>query len=518
MSLKTIAFLSNTITKPFDRFLKEHTITHYPLDTIIPQLYSTVVEDVLILVLDITFFKPNYDERFALLKDALIHFREHNHAKLIINTLNDTFYDIFTPYTLQEEQKLVALNVSITSLQQEIHDVAILDFYALCKEYGTRQLINEQNGYLFQMPFTKMAVELLSSQIKERIELFTTPRIKAIAVDADNTLWGGIVGEDGIEGIHIDNNYPGIVYTKFQQNLLALKKSGIILILLSKNDESLVHKVFETKTMPLSLDDFVATSINWNAKSENLSAILERLNLTKSGIIFLDDSATEIEEMRQRMGIACYKMNPENPLENLATLRNITALKTLHISEEDRAKTALYKQENARLSLSSTLVGKEEFIASLEIELAITCNNANHLERITQLINKTNQFNLTTKRYDLAEVKALMQGADVYDVSVKDKFGDMGIVGVVIVHKNEIDTFVMSCRVLGRGIEERILEIITHKHPQLKASYSKTDKNALVEHFYDKNGFNITHQDSATHYEFAHFADVNESIKVNDES
>jgi FkbH-like protein len=518
MSVKTIAFLSNTITKPFDRFLKAYEITHYPLDTIIPQLYATVPEDVLILILDIGFFKPNYEERLSLLKHALIHFRAHNHAKIIINTLNDTFYDIFTPYTLHEEQKLVTLNTSIASLQQEIHDVAILDFYALCKEYGTRQLINEHNGYLFQMPFTKMAVELLSTQIQERLELFTNPRIKAIAVDADNTLWGGIVGEDGIEGIHIDNNYPGIIYSKFQYDLLALKKSGIILILLSKNDESLVHKVFETKTMPLSLDDFVATSINWNAKSENLSAILERLNLTKSGIIFLDDSATEIEEMRQRMGIACYKMNPENPRENLATLRGISALKTLHISEEDLSKTALYKQENARLSLSSTLVGKEEFIASLEIELEITCNNANHLERITQLINKTNQFNLTTKRYDLAEVKAFMHSGNVYDFSVKDKFGDMGIVGVVIIKENTIDTFAMSCRVLGRGIEECVLSIIAHKYPHLKASYIKTDKNALVEHFYEQNGFTITHQDSAIHYEFAHFVDVNESIKVKDES
>jgi len=368
------------------------------------------------------------------------------------------------------------------------------------------------------MPFTKMAVELLATQIKERIELFIIPRIKAIAVDADNTLWGGIVGEDGLEGIHIDNNYPGIVYTKFQYYLKALKESGIILILLSKNDEALVHKVFETKTMPLSLDDFVATSINWNSKSENLNAILETLKLTKAGIIFLDDSATEITEMTQRMSIACYKMNPEHPLDNLVTIRNITALKTVHISDEDRSKTALYKQEKARLALSSTLQGKEEFIASLQIEVCIRCNDISHLERITQLINKTNQFNLTTKRYDLSQIEALMQHGFVYDFSVTDIFGDMGIVGVVIVDENIIDTFVMSCRVLGRGIEERILGIITSKHPHLQASYIKTDKNALVEHFYEQNGFHMTHQDSAIHYEFAHFADINQSIKVNDES
>lgn len=518
MNIHSIAFVSNTITKPFERFLKEYSLTHFPLDTIIDTLYAKVEEELLILLLDESFFSENYDESFLLLKNALLHFRVSNSAKIIINTVNEEFNEIFIPLHVSKELALLTLNQKIVSLQNDVADVAVLDFYALCKEHGSKNLISQRNRYLFQTPFTKMATELLSAKIRELISLFHTPRIKAIAVDADNTLWGGIVGEDGISGIKIDNNYPGIIYKKFQNYLLELKNSGIVLILLSKNDESAVQEVFSKKNMPLKLDDFVATAINWNSKSENLSAILKELSLTKTGIIFIDDSSAEIEEMNQRMQIECFKMNPSNPLENLETLKNITALKTLHVSDEDSKKTALYKDEKERSTLSSTLQSKDDFITSLKIEISVTCNNAHHLERITQLTNKTNQFNLTTKRYELHEIKELMQEGFVYDFSVNDKFGDMGLVGVVIIKDNAIDSFLMSCRILGRGIEECVLEFITRRHQNLSATYCKTEKNSLVEEFYDKNGFELTQAQGSKHYKFRNFADINENIKVNYES
>jgi FkbH-like protein len=521
VSITSIAFLSNTITKPFDRFLKSYTLTHYPLDTIINTLYSKIDEELLVILLDGSFFGENYNESFLLLKNALINFRENNRAKIIINTVDTEFNQIFTPYHVSKELALVSLNMQIASLQNEILDLGILDFYLLCKEHGRKNLVNEKNGYLFQTPFTKLAIEHLSAKIEELISLFSTPRIKAIAIDADNTLWGGIIGEDGLSGIKIDNNYPGIIYKKFQNYLLELKNSGIILILLSKNDESAVQEVFTKKNMPLALDDFVATAINWNSKSENLSAILEELSLTKTGIIFLDDSATEIEEMRQRMGIDCYKMNPASPLENIEMLKNITALKALHVSDEDVKKTVLYKVEKERQTLNTTLQSKEDFIASLGIKISVTCNNENHIERITQLTNKTNQFNLTTKRYELSQIKELMKSGTVYDFSVSDKFGDMGLAGVVIIKEDEIDSFLMSCRVLGRGIEEAVLTFITQKHSNLRATYYKTEKNSLVEEFYENNGFELLDTDATTpskHYKFAKFADINKDIKVNYES
>ena len=518
VSINKIAFLSNTITKPFDRFLKSYTLTHYPLDTIINTLYTKVEEELLVILLEFSFFGNEYKNSFTLLKNALINFRANNNAKIIINTVDTEFNEIFTPTHVNKELALVTLNAQIASLQNEIIDLGVLDFYSLCKEHGAKNLINEKNGYLFQTPFTKLAMELLSAEIEKLISLFHTPRIKAIAIDADNTLWGGIIGEDGISGIKIDNNYPGIIYKKFQNYLLELKNSGIILILLSKNDESAVQEVFSRKNMPLKLDDFVATSINWRSKSENLNTLLEELKLTKTGIIFIDDSSAEIAEMEQRLGIECYKMNPANPLENIETLKNITALKTLHVSYEDAKKTALYKDEKERTTLSTTLQSKDDFITSLHIEISFTCNNLNHIERITQLTNKTNQFNLTTKRYELSQIKELMQNSFVYDFSVRDKFGDMGLVGVVIVKENQIDSFLMSCRVLGRGIEESVLNAITQRHQNLSARYCKTDKNSLVEEFYEKNGFQLLENGECKHYIFEHFADVNDAIKVNYES
>lgn len=508
--MKSIAFLSNTITKPFDRFLKEYSSTHYPLDTIIEQLYNGLEEDIVIILLEASFFQ----NEFSLLQNAIKAFRKAHSTKIIINTVSQRYNDIYTPSTLAKELTLVELNTQIVSLSEEFTNIAILDFYTLVKHHGYNNLINEKNGYLFQTPFTKLALELLSSKIEELISLFKNPRIKAICVDADNTLWGGIVGEDGIEGVSIDNNYPGVIYKKFQEYLLELQESGIILILLSKNDAALIKELFATRKMPLCLDDFTKIAVNWEAKSENLEQILQTLKLTKSGIIFLDDSEVEILEMRQRMEIECFKMNPKNPLENLQTLRSIVSLKTIHLGSEDRNKTLLYKDEASRLELNETLGSKEEFIASLNIIITVSLNQVEHIERITQLINKTNQFNLTTKRYTLQEVQELMQSGYLYDFSVKDKFGEMGIVGIVIVKDSSIDTFLMSCRVLGRGIEERILAFVNSQHPALKAKYTPSQKNSLVENFYEKNGFILERQDKSKHYKFAQNVDINESIKV----
>jgi len=510
VSLHSIAFLSNTITKPFDRFLKEYNVTHYPLDTIIEQLYNDIEEELIIILLDPSFFQND----FSLLRNAIFHFRTKKSTKIIINTVSDNFNDIYIASNIQNELKLVKLNTNIVALSVEFTNIAILDFYTLVKENGYKHLINEKNRYLFQTPFTKLGLELITKKIEVLISLFEKPRVKAIAVDADNTLWGGVVGEEGINAIHIDNNYPGVVYRKFQEYLLALKESGILLILLSKNDNELVKETFETRDMPLSLDDFVESAVNWNSKSENLTLILQKLKLTRSNIIFLDDSDIEISEMSERMEINSFKMNPSNPLDNLTTLQNIETLKAIHLTAEDMKKTLLYKDEESRGVLQETLGKKEDFIASLNITITVKQNEVKNLERITQLINKTNQFNLTTHRYELSEVEEFMNSSYIYDFSVKDKFGDMGLIGVVIIKDKNIDTFLMSCRVLGRGIEERILAFITSKHSDIKANFIPTNKNRLVENFYENNGFKLIKEDTVKYYKFVKNVDINRDIKV----
>ncbi len=519
MNISKISFLSNTVTKPFKRFLGGFEISHYPLNTVIQQLFTKLDDEVLVVVLDIGFFAVDYNKNFEILKNALIAFRQNNNSKIIINTVFDEFNDIYMPSKYKQEAKLISLNEQIASLMTEINDLAVLDFYGLCKEHGACNLIDKKNRYLFQVPFTKQALKLISDRIKELILLFKQPRIKVMVLDADNTLWGGIIGEDGLDNIQIDNNYPGIIYREFQQYCLELKQSGIILILLSKNDLQTIDEVFDAKNMPLKLEDFAAVAVNWEPKSENLIKILKKLKLSTSGVIFLDDSDAEIAQMSQRVGIKCYKMHPENPLLNLQTLKDIPNLKTLHVSDEDSNKTKLYRQEEERLNLSEMLQSKDDFIASLKINITVTCNNNAHLQRIAQLINKTNQFNLTTKRYDLAQIKQMMQNDFVYDFKVQDRFGDMGIVGVVIIKNRTIDTFVMSCRVLGREIEQAIISIMAQKHKKLEAVYCKSTKNSLVEEFYDKNKFVLSHrQNGCKYYKLNSLLKINPNIKVIDES
>ncbi|NOQ31374.1 MAG: HAD-IIIC family phosphatase [Helicobacteraceae bacterium] len=509
MSLNSILFISNTITKPLERELKEFNITHAPLDTIFITLNEKCSADVIVILLTTDFLLTN---SVTLLKNALVTFREKNSSKIIINNAVGTFFNISQNIVDEKQKKLTTLNSTLSSLK--ISDLSILDLFTISLQYGLHNILNEKNSYLFQTPFTKQGYNLIAKEIKKAILLFNTKRIKVIAIDADNTLWGGIIGEDGIDGISCDRNYPGIVYTKFQERLLSLKKSGIILILLSKNNEADLAEVFEKKSMPLNLDDFVAKKVNWNSKSENLVEVLKEINITKDDVIFLDDSNNEIEEMKSRLAIKCYKMNPENPIDNLKTIESIIELRTLHISDEDKKKSQLYADESKRTALDLTLNSKDEYIKSLNIEISCKLNDISKIDRITQLINKTNQFNLTTIRLNTQEVEKIMSKNSLYSFSVKDKFGDMGLVGVLIIQAQTITNFLMSCRVLGREIEQSVIAYVCSLYTELKASYKPTSKNSLAETFYESNGFELIKDSGEKRYNLKTKKSINKHIKV----
>jgi len=521
---KKIYFLSNMILQPIGKELKSNFKCNYAdLDSIIPTLTSKIDTDYLVLILDSRFFydsfiDENSKERVEFLKGLLKEFRSLNRAKILLGNLDDNLFSIDTSSQLENRKKLEELNSLIDNFKREISDLEILDIYELARIYGKSRLYNEKNRYLFQSPYTKEGVKVIAKSIKEAIERFETKRRKLIAVDADNTLWGGIVGEDGVDGILCDENFPGIAYKRLQQFLLYLKSTGIILALVSKNNEEDIKEVFSKKKMPLTLDDFTTIRVNWKPKSQNILSIADELNLGADSFLFLDDNPFELEEVKRVIdNIATVQVDKENPLNTIEELQNRADIQSILITDEDRKKSEQYKAEKARSAVFKKALDIESFIKSLNIKITWWLNNRSQLSRITQLINKTNQFNLTTRRYTEAEVEELMNHHEVFSFKVEDNFGDMGIVGVVIVKEGKIDTFLLSCRVLGRGIEDRVMDIVVQNSSKLKeAEFIPSQKNAQVESLYDKLGFELVkkEEDGRKLYRFIKKEPKREFIKI----
>ena len=480
-SLK-ISFVSNYITKPFNRYLKEYNLFHYDIGQIETTLMNEVKSEILII-----FLNNDYND-LENLKFLLKEFRKKNKTKILITNFWNNFLDISYSQNIAKFNQIMQKNIYLQTFLEEISDLNIINIYKLVQKYGTEILFNDKNKFLFQTPFTKDGLKIIAEEIKIKIELFYTKRKKVLILDADNTLWGGIIGEDGIEGIKCDENYPGILYKKFQMQLKEILNSGIILCLVSKNNFEDVKDTFENKNMPLKWDDFLIKKINWKPKSENIKEIANEINVGLDSLLFIDDNPFEIEEVNSSIGVDGILVNEENILQILDDIR----LKSIIITNEDYNKLNQYKSEQKRSEILKSVNSIDDFIKSLNIKINYWINNKNQLKRITQLINKTNQFNLTTKRYTESEVEEMMEKYKVFSFQVEDKFGDMGIVSVVIIKDNIIDTFLMSCRVLGRKIEEKIMDIVLKNITlPLKAFYIKTNKNAQVENLYEKLGFKL---------------------------
>jgi FkbH-like protein len=319
-------------------------------------------------------------------------------------------------------------------------------------------------------------------------------------LDCDNTLWGGIVGEDGIGGLALGDTFPGRAFQAFQRELQMLKSRGVLLAIASKNDEAEVLTVFERHDgMLLTLDDIAARQINWQPKSEGIKAISAELNIGVDSLVFIDDNAYELAEASAAIPeLRCLQVPEE--LADLPTLLSESGLfRRVRISGEDRRRTQMMKSEAQRRTQLVTM-DREQFLKSLELCVTFLSVSEDQITRVAQLTNKTNQFNLTTLRRDESEIRQLVESPahDVWAISVNDRFGDYGIVGVAIVEHDgdtwTIDTLLMSCRVLGRGVETAFLtaiadDALARGATRLVGRYEPTRKNGQVATFYSDHGF-----------------------------
>jgi len=325
---------------------------------------------------------------------------------------------------------------------------------------------------------------------------------KAIAVDLDNTLWGGVVGEDGPAGIRIGVDYPGSAYLSLQRGLKALSRRGILLAVCSKNNHDEAFAILQDHPeMLLRPSDFAAMRINWDDKAVSLRAIASELNIGLDTVALLDDNPVERDWVRSQLPEVHVLDLPDDPVQYVDAIRRSPLFERVHLSDEDRTRTEQYRQQQARAAGSAQAVDSvDAFLRSLGMRATLDDLAPATLGRAAQLTQKTNQFNVTTKRYSEEQLARLaaQPGAIVRTVRVSDRYGDSGIVGLVIARVQEdrcqIDTLLLSCRVIGRQIETVILADIARQARErgargLGARFVPTDKNQPAADVFARHGF-----------------------------
>ena len=340
-----------------------------------------------------------------------------------------------------------------------------LDLDEVLQQIGRASFFDHRFWYSARFPFTAEAAREIARRIVGLGAVIKFPKAKVIVLDADNTLWGGIIGEDGINGIALGPEYPGNAFVDFQRRLLDYQQRGLILALCSKNNPADVDQVFKEHPHQILRDEhFAARRVNWLSKPDNLVSLAEELNLGLDSFVFVDDSDHECAAVRHRLPQVEVVQTPARPVDVPTCLEQVARLEVLSLTAEDLAKTELYAQERRRREFSETVDQSggdlRDYLASLKMKMRVGFNVSAHLARLSQLTQKTNQFNLTTRRYNEHQMQEFILDADwlVADFSLADVFGDSGIVGLALFHivtpqQAELDTFLMSCRVIGREAE-----------------------------------------------------------------
>lgn len=332
--------------------------------------------------------------------------------------------------------------------------------------------------------------------------------VKCVVLDLDNTIWGGVIGDDGLEGIVLGDLDDSSVFRLFQMYLLELSRRGIVLAVCSKNNDALARKVFQEHPDMVLKEEHIAVFVaNWNDKATNIRFIRDKLNISFDSMVFLDDNSFERNLVRQLIPDVIVPELPEDPALYLRAISNLNLFETSSFSTIDSQRNELYQVQQKRELEKEHFVSINEYLKSLETKVIFKYFEINNLSRISQLIQRSNQFNLTTRRYSEIECFQIMNDDKyiAFSVTVRDKFGEFGLVNVVILRKFEnfleIDTFLMSCRVLQRGIEQYAMNKIfvianTLKFDYIKGQYIKTNKNSIVENFFYQFGFEIKNNDN----------------------
>ena len=467
------------------------------------------------------------DEIDAMLEQTLTHFtimwdklQETYHCPIIQNNFEYPFYRLLGN---RDASDIHGRTNFITRLNQKFYEYAqtheqfyINDINYLSADYGLEKWSDPFYWHMYKYCCCMDAIPRLAFSVSNIIKSLYGKNKKAFALDLDNTLWGGIVGDDGVENLAIGPETPmGQVYTEFQQYLKAHRKLGVLLNVVSKNERENAIAGLNHPDSVLTPDDFISIKANWEPKSRNLVQMAEELNLLPESFVFVDDNPAERAIIHQQV--------PDVPAPEIGRVENYISIlgrcgffEVTNLSKDDLKRNEMYKENAKRAEMQASFTNYEDYLLSLKMTATIRPFESIYMSRIAQLTNKSNQFNLTTKRYTQEEIEAAAADPNMVTLygKLEDCFGDNGVVSVIIAEECgdalDIVLWLMSCRVLKREMEFAMMDELARKamergFKKLVGHYYPTAKNAMVKEFYALQGFTKEEEDEMgnTRWEFS---------------
>jgi FkbH-like protein len=448
---------------------------------------------------------------------------EATDALIAVNTLIPPWHDPHgigaRPATGDLATEIARLNRFITEqVRVRGRRFFLVDWERLLRLLGRDAAIDDRYWYLSRAPFKPAFLDLYAREIAKLVRALKGKAKKCLVLDCDNTLWGGVIGEDLLAGIELDpNEHPGRIYHDFQATVLRLAARGVMIALCSRNNEADVLEVLDEHPHCLiGRKHLVGWRIDWRDKLSNITALAEELNIGLDSMVFVDDDAAECQLVRDLLPEVTVLQVPRKLYLYPELLLRDGLFDTLAVSEEDQRRHRLYQEERSRCQEAARFADLDDYLASMEMVVLIRQAPPEAVPRTAQLTQKTNQFNLTTRRYGEADIAHFCASGDhvVFNLSLTDRFGDAGLTGVCIAVRDgdtvTIDSLLLSCRILGRKVELAFVnhflqDLIRRWRPKLlKASYLPTAKNSQVAEFWERFGFTAEPStDGAKHYTLA---------------
>lgn len=446
------------------------------------------------------------EKKFNGIKNLIDTFISKTQSKLVVSSFTIPAYSPNGIFETKSEygfhQMIEDLNLKLINTFANSNSVYIFDFNGFMSKYGEDNIFDYKQYFFGDMKISLDYIPLIANELMGYVIGILGLSKKCIVLDLDNTLWGGIIGEDGLNGIKLGPEPPGNTYLEFQRILLSLYQRGIILAINSKNNyDDAIKVIKEHPYMILREEHFASMRINWNDKVSNIKEIASELNINIDSMVFFDDDQVNREFMKTSLPQVLTVDLPKDSSLYVQTIKKMNEFDVLNITNEDTRRGKMYVEQRKRNDLEQNVPDLESFLKNLELKIRIKIADEFSISRISQLSLKTNQFNLTTKRYQESDIKKFSEDDDyiVGSAQVEDKFGDNGITGIFIVNKKNskewlVDTFLLSCRVMGREVEKAMLGYILNQAKEseveiVKAQFIPTQKNKPIESFLPNCGF-----------------------------